>query len=144
MFSMSMMASSTTTPTATANPASTIVLIVDPVRSSTMAAVASDSGMASRLISAARHWNRKASSTNTTRMQPRITDRLRLWIAVSMNAACRKMAVSTWMPCRPGARVARACSTPLVTCSVFAPGNFSTTIIRPWPPSTTASPVGTG
>ena len=84
---MSMIASSTTTPTATANPASTIVLIVDPVRSSTIAAVASDSGMASRLTSAARHWNRNASSTNTTRMQPRSTDRLRLSIAVWINAA---------------------------------------------------------
>ena len=144
MFSMSMIASSTTTPTATANPASTIVLIVDPASSSTIAAVTSDSGIASRLTSAARHWNKNASSTNTTRMQPRSTDRPRLWIAVSMNAACRKMPASTWMPRRPGASSASAWSTPLVTCSVFAPGNFSTTIIRPGPPSTTASPVGVG
>ena len=96
MFSMSMMASSTTTPTATANPASTIVLMVEPTSSSTTAAVTSDSGIASRLTSAARPWNRNASSTNTTRMQPRITDRPRLPIAVWMNAACRKMPASTW------------------------------------------------
>ena len=54
MFSISMIASSTTTPTAMTNPARTIVLIVVPRRCSTIAAVMSDSGMATRLINAVR------------------------------------------------------------------------------------------
>ena len=141
---MSMIASSTTTPTATANPARIIVLMVAPVMSSTIAAVARDSGIASRLTSAARHWNRNVISTNTTRMQPRITERLRLWMAVSMKLAWRKMCESMRTPRRPGASRASARSTPLVTCRVLAPGNFSTTIIRPGPPLITASPVSGG
>ena len=55
MFSMSMMASSTTTPTATARPASTIVLTVAPRSVSTTPAATSESGIATRLMNAAFH-----------------------------------------------------------------------------------------
>ena len=98
MFSMSMIASSTTTPTATPKPARIIVLIVAPSASSTIPAAASDSGIASRLTNAARHWNRNAISTNTTRMQPSTTANARLLIAVWMKVDCRKMCVSMWIP----------------------------------------------
>ena len=63
MFSTSMMASSTTTPTAITSPASTIVLIVPPVQYSTRAAAISDNGIAVTLTRAVRHWNRKTLST---------------------------------------------------------------------------------
>ena len=102
MFSVSMMASSTTTPIATAIPASTIVLIVAPRRESTTSAAITDSGIVTRLMNAARHWNRKAISTRITRMQPMISATLRLWSDESMNVAGRKMWVSVWMPGSPG------------------------------------------
>src|SRR5437879_6211863 len=62
MFSMSMMASSTTTPTAITNPAKTIVLMVTPCRYSTRAPAISDYGMATTLSSAAPTSTRKAPS----------------------------------------------------------------------------------
>ncbi len=55
MFSTSMMASSTTEPSATTKPASTMVLIVAPIHDSTTPAATSDSGMAITLMSATRH-----------------------------------------------------------------------------------------
>ena len=63
MFSMSMIASSTTTPTAITSPARTIVLIVAPRSVSTSPAATSDSGIATRLMSAARHSKRNATRT---------------------------------------------------------------------------------
>ena len=45
------------------------------------------------------------------------------------------------MPVRPGFRSSRASSTPRVTSSVLAPGNFSTTSSSPSPSPTTASPM---
>ena len=99
---MSIIASSTTTLTETANPARIIVLTVTPSASNTIAAAMSDDGIASRLTNAARHCARNAISTNTTRMQPSRTDTNRLWIAVWMNVAWRKMCVSMWIPGRPG------------------------------------------
>ena len=144
MFSISMIASSTTTPTATAKPARTIVLMFAPSASRTIAAAASDSGIASRLTSAARHSNRNASRTNTTRTQPITTAKPRLPIAVLMKVDWRKMCESMRIPGSPGAREASARSIPFVTSSVLAPGNFSTTSIRPGPALTTASPIRGG
>ncbi len=144
MFSMSMIASSTTTPTATANPARIIVLIVVPSATSTISAAASDSGMASRETSAARHWKRNISSTNTTRMQPSSTDCDRLWMAIWMKLAWRKIWLLMCTPGMDGAMAERALSIPLVTSRVFAPGNFSTTSMRPGPPLITASPISGG
>ena len=55
MFSRSMMASSTTAPSAITRPARVIVLIVASRQYSTSSVAISDSGMVIRLISAARH-----------------------------------------------------------------------------------------
>ena len=52
------------------SPARTIVLIVAPRRWSTSTAAISDSGIATRLISAVRQSNRNATSTMTTSRQP--------------------------------------------------------------------------
>ena len=70
MFSTSMMASSTTTPTATTRPASTITLTVAPAQSSTSSAATSDSGMAIRLMNAVRHSNKKATMIKATSRMP--------------------------------------------------------------------------
>ena len=141
MFSMSMMASSTTTPTATARPARTIVFTDAPRSVSTTPAATSESGIATRLMNAAFHSYRKAISTSTTSAQPSSSASLRLWIASSMKLAGRKIVSSSSTPCRPGRRSSRASSTPRVTASVFAPWSFSTTSSRPGPSLTTASPM---
>ena len=85
-------------------------------------AATSDSGIATRLISAARHSNRKATRTRTTSRQPRSSAVVRLWIAISMKLAGRKI-VGVDRPRRAGraAGPSSASSTPLVTSSVFAP-----------------------
>ena len=60
MFSTSMIASSTTSPSAITRPASTIVLSVPPRQCSTSAAASSDSGIAVRLMSAVRQSKRNS------------------------------------------------------------------------------------
>ncbi len=79
--------------------------------------------------------------TNTTRMQPSTTANDRLWIAVWMKFAWRKMCVLMWIPGRPGCSSRNALRIPFVTSSVLAPGNFSITSMIPGPPLTTAVPI---
>ena len=66
---------------------------------------------------------------------------LRLSIASSMKSAGRKIVVSISMPGRPGRISSSAASTPRVTSSVLAQGNFSTMSISPGPSLMTASPM---
>ena len=47
-----------------------------------------------------------------------------------MKVAGRNTDVSVCMPARPGLSFSSAASTPLVTSSVLAPGNFSTTSMQ--------------
>ncbi|GBD17515.1 hypothetical protein HRbin26_02439 [bacterium HR26] len=84
MFSMSMIASSTTTPIAMMNPASTIVFTVAPRTAKTSAAATSDSGMATIEISAERHSNRKKASTSATSSRLSSSERFRLASESSM------------------------------------------------------------
>ena len=140
MFSMSMMASSTTTPTAITRPARIMVLIVCPRRCSTSNAAISDIGMATTLISALRHEKRNISRIRTTSAQPRSRASVRLWIARSMKSADRKMVGSIVMPVRPGFISFSAASTLWVTSSVLPHGSFMTTSIRPRSSLMTASP----
>ena len=121
MFSTSMIASSTTTPMATTNPASTITLSVAPARSRTTIAATSDSGMAIRLMNAVRHSNSRLAMINTTRPTPISMAVVRLSIDCSMNVAGRKIVVSIAMPGRPGFISPIACSIPRVTSIVLAP-----------------------
>ena len=141
MFSMSMMASSTTTPTAMTKPARTMVLSVAPPADSTTAAAMSESGIAMTLIRAVRQSKRNRSRTATTSRTPSSRALLRLPIASSMNVAGRKIAASTSIPGKAGSRTASASSTPRVTSRVFAQGNFSTISRRPSPSLMTASPM---
>ena len=144
MFSMSMIASSTITPSAITKPARIIVLIVAPTVASTSPAATRDSGIVTRLISATRHSKRKNSRISVTRMKPRIIARPRLSIEVSMKVAGRKMVVSTRMPGSPGCIAVSASSTPRVTSTVLPQGSFSTISMMPTPSSMMASPLRCG
>ena len=77
---------------------------------------------------------------STTSRQPSSSAVVRLWIAVSMNVAGRKIVASIVMSGRPGRIASIASSRPCVSFSVFAPGYFWTTSSRPGPLLTTASP----
>ena len=140
MFSTSMIASSTTTPTAITNPARIIVLRVAPRASSTSPPATRDSGMATRLIRAVRHSNRKAASTIITSTHPRTRARVRLSKASWMKSAGRKIDESISRPGRPGRSSASAASTSRVACSVLAHGYLNTTSMSPGPSLMTASP----
>ena len=77
----------------------------------------------------------------TTSRQPTSSARVRLSTACSMNVAGRKIVVSMSMSVRPGRSSSTAASTPFVTSTVLAQGNFSTMSIRPGPSLITASPI---
>ena len=66
---------------------------------------------------------------------------VRLWSDISMKVAGRKIVESISTSGRPGRSVSRAASTPRVTCSVLAQGNFSTMRRRPGPSLMIASPT---
>ena len=141
MFSTSMIASSTTTPIATTNPASTITFTVSPRMSRMSSAPSRDNGIAIRLMKAVRHSKRKATMIRTTSRIPISMAMVRLSIDCSMKVAGRKIVVSTLMPGRPACSSLIAASTPRVTSSVLAPRNFWTTSMMPGPSLMTASPI---
>ena len=144
MFSTSMIASSTTSPTAMTRPASTMVLMVPPLQCSTSAAAMRDIGIAETLINAVRQSKRKPIRMITTSRQPihRACDRLSS--DISMKVAGRKMAESISRPTSPGRSKSRAASTLWVTSRVFPQGCFSTMSRSPGPSLITASPIGAG
>ena len=102
MFSMSMIASSTMTPSAITIPARIIVLIVAPRQWRTSPAATSESGIATTLINAVRHSYRNMQSISTIRIAPNQIAFERLLIDSSMKVAGRKIVVSIAMPGRPG------------------------------------------
>ena len=140
-FSTSMMASSTTTPMATTNPASTMTLTVAPAASKIKTAETKESGIAIKLMNAVRHSKRKAMMINATKAMPSSIATRRLSSDCSMNVAGRKIVVSTVIPGNPGCISRIASSTPRVTSTVFAPRYFCTTSSSPGPSSTTPSPI---
>ena len=142
IFSTSMIASSTTSPSAMTRPAIIITLIVAPDQSSIRPAPSSDSGIATRLIVACRQSRVKRNSTAATSAQPIISARVRLSIERSMKVAGRKMVVSTFTSLRPGFSSANAASTARVSSSVLAVGCFSTISMMPGPSSMMALPIG--
>ena len=144
MFSTSMIASSTTSPSAMTKPANTIVLIVAPHSVSTTTAAINDSGIAVRLMSAVRQSNKKTIRITTTSTHPMNSAWLRLLSARSMNVAGRKMVGSTSTSFSPGRSASSAASTRRVTSSVFPSGCFSTINNSPGPSLMIASPIGGG
>ena len=142
MFSTSMMASSTTTPTAITNPASTMVFIVPPVQYSTRAAAISDKRDRHHADQRrppleeedTQHQDDQEASKQQSHGPGCPRDS-------SMKVAGRKMAVSTAIPVRPGSSCFSASSTPRVTSRVLPQGSFSTISMSPGPPLMTASPI---
>ena len=70
MFSTTMIASSTSTPSAMAMPPSVIVLIVPPPKLTAMRALTTETGMAASVTSVARHEARKTRMMIETRTSP--------------------------------------------------------------------------
>ena len=140
MFSTSMIASSTTTPIATTNPASTITFTVSPRRSRMSSAPSRDNGIAIRLMKAVRH-SKEGNDDQDDQQDPdqhghgEIVDRL------LDEGGGPKIVVSTVMPGKQACSSLIAASTPRVTSSVLAPRNFWTTSMMPGPSLMTASPI---
>jgi hypothetical protein len=97
-FSTSTIASSTRSPTAMAMPPSVIVLMLAPAARSARNAVASDSGMAVRVIALARRFARNSKTMTTTSTPPSRSARKTLATATSMKSAWRKMRRSIVIP----------------------------------------------
>ena len=123
MFSTSMMASSTTSPSAIASPPNVRVLMPKPRYSSARMAASSESGMAVREMAAARASARKSSSTTATSTAPSSSDVVMLRSARSMNSDGRNKAGCSSRPADSiaGRRRARAASTRAATTLVLAP-----------------------
>ncbi len=140
-FSTSTMASSTTAPIAITKPAKTITLSEVPRNDKTSSVMTAVTGMIVALIKAIRQSHKKAMRTTTTRNAPMSSELMRLSKATSTKVAGRKMVVSMSMSRSPGAISSMAASTPCVTSTVLAHGNFSTIKSKPGPSFTTASPI---
>ncbi len=89
VFSIPMIASSTSTPSATAKPPRVMVLSVKPKRPSTTAAATSDRGMARKEMAAERQLRRNANSTNRISTPASSSDWLMSCTATSMKLAGR-------------------------------------------------------
>ncbi len=123
MFSTSMIASSTTSPSAITKPPSTMMLSETPCSTSTMIEASSDKGMAVADTNAVRALNKKRNSTATTSAEPMRISRCTLPIEVSMKLAGRNNCVCTVKPsrCKSGRNWSRRDSTASVVAYVLAP-----------------------
>ncbi len=139
---MPMMASSTNTPSATANPPSVMVLSVSPMRSRTPTAASKDSGMAVNAINAARKSRRNKYSTARMSTAAMTKDSFRSPSARSMKLAGRCNPECSVIPrlLRAGCKSASAFSTAKVAVNVFAPYWLDSDIMTPSLPMTSASP----
>ena len=117
------------------------MLIVAPARCSATTAATSESGSEMAATKALRQFDRNAASTSSTSAAPTAIARVRLEIESSTYEASLNTLSSTCTPGRPRLSSASACSTPRVTSSVLAPGNFSITSSSPLPLLTNASPI---
>ena len=144
MFSTSMMASSTTSPSAITSPAMTIVFSVRPSAEMTTTAATSDSGMAVKLMNAVRQSKRNSTRIAATRPQPISSAWLRFAMERSMKVAGRKIVGSTSRPVSPGFNASSAASTRRVTSSVLPSGCFSTISNSPGTSLMMASPMAGG
>ncbi len=88
MFSTSTMASSTSSPMATARPPRVIVLIDNPKPAKIIAVITSDSGIAVSVINVVRKFIRKINKSTTTNTPPSARASITLSIARSINARC--------------------------------------------------------
>lgn len=123
------------------SPARDIMLRGTPNQDSTSTVTATEDAMVNRLTSAARQLNRKAPSTSSRRMAPRISVVVRLSTIFSMKVAGRYTVVSISTVGMAGRSSSSAASTSRVTSATLAPGNLSTTSMRLGVSLTTASPM---
>ena len=140
-FSTSTIASSTSSPMATARPPSVIVLTEMSNALNTSAEMTMESGMAVSVIAVVRTLSRNRNSTITTRMAPSRRASSTFPMAASMNGAWRN--TSGWSVTPAGSVLARsssAASICRVSSTVLAPGCFSTETMTPGRPFTPASP----
>ena len=98
MFSTSTMASSTSSPTATAMPPRVMVFTVTPNARKISSVAMIDSGMAVRVMTLVRTLARNRNSTRNTQMVPSRMASMTLSTAVRMKSACRKMCRSMTTP----------------------------------------------
>ena len=125
MFSTSMMASSTSAPTAMAMPPRVMVLMLAPRASSTSTAASSESGIASTVMAVAAALIRKAKTISTTSRAPSRRAVSTLATAKRMKSAWRKSRVSISIPAgRPAWISARTSSSRSVSSRVLASGCF--------------------
>ncbi len=133
-FSTSMMASSTSSPMATARPPSVITLIVRPSADSTRKATARLSGSAVRVMSVVRTSIRNSTSTITMKIAASRSTLTRLSTERWMKSAWRITCVLSAMPGGSAACASASLrSMASVSASVFVPGDFctdSTTALR--------------
>ena len=131
MFSTSMIASSTTAPSAITRPARVIVLMVAPRQYSTSIVATSDSGIVSRLISATRHSNRNSPQDDHDQDEAEherlgeVGDRQLDEVGLLEHPRVELD------PGQAGLQILQAWSTPAVICRLLAHGSFSTTSSRP-------------
>ena len=118
-----MMASSTSTPSATAKPPRVMVFRVMPMRSSTATAASRDKGMARNVMKAERQSRRKRYSTARIRMAAITSDCSSELSARSTKLAGRCIAGYIVMPCafNAGVSCASASSRARVVSNVLAP-----------------------
>ena len=122
-FSTSMMASSTSAPTAMAMPPSVMLLMDNPQKRSPTMAARSDNGMARSVIAPARRFARNTKVTKTTSRVPSRSASVRLPSASSMKSDCRNSAASSCMPTGRSARISSNTSSRVrVSVSVFTSG----------------------
>ena len=136
-----MMASSTRAPIEIARPPSVMVLMVAPRALMTSIAAASESGIAVRVIAAARKLARKSSTIATTSRPPSRSALTTFWTATSMKSAWRKIRRSMAMPSGSSrCRASSSRSRRAVSSTVLAPGCFCTPTITAGLPLREPSP----
>ena len=118
-----MMASSTTTPMAMANPPSVMVLMDTPRQSSTITAASSESGMEMNEMNAVRRSSRKRNSTTPTSTPPSSSEWSTLRSEVSMKLAGRN---------RRASRVILSAASAGFICCNAASSARVTTIVLAW------------
>ncbi len=143
MFSTSMTASSTTTPSATARPPSVMVLILRPMAFIAITAVIKDSGMLTKEISTVFRLPMNRNRMTAISAAPITRSSVMPLSAVSMKLAgrCRFEAyMTTPWAFNAGSRSCSAASTSRVTFSVLAPYCDAVVTSTPGRPMMTASP----
>jgi hypothetical protein len=137
---MSTIASSTTEPIATTSPPRVMVLIPSPRAFISIRPISKESGMALRLITAARQFIRNSTITTDTITTPNSSDSLTLRMALSMKLPCRKVCWTCTSAGRVRLRSASRRSTARVTVGVSTSGCLVTISTTAGLPLKLASP----